>query len=368
VTIQSESRGALKELIELLQAVDTHWCSEERNLGSPEDVAGSHRAMMHILEAALTGYFDQDARLPDFRRIVTPSRKLTGDNPDAIYFDAPLDSSCTYMIEGELNGAVYFSMTLEADAESDRISETCGAINDTEIDIGADGSFVIYLGGEQRDHNWLALPENASRVTTRHYFELETPAAIDPGLQPRMVITCTESAGEVSPPNDASIAAGIRRVCNVVRSRTLNMPALASAEMPDFMSVVPNSFPEPQLPGEHGLAAADAHYSMAPFLVGPDEAVVISGRWPDCRFANVCLWNRFQQTFDYRNRSVSLNRAQTRLEADGSFRMILAHEDPGLPNWLDTEGNLFGLVFWRFFLVEGAVETPQVEVVKFADL
>jgi hypothetical protein len=29
---------------------------------------------------------------------------------------------------------------------------------------------------------------------------------------------------------------------------------------------------------------------------------------------------------------------------------------------------MFGLVFWRFFLVEGTAETPQTEVVKFADL
>ena len=117
-----------------------------------------------------------------------------------------------------------------------------------------------------------------------------------------------------------------------------------------------------------GLAAADAHYSMAPFLLGPDEAMIITGRWPQCRFANVCLWNRFQQTFDYQTRTVSLNRSQTRLDADGGFTMVLAHQDPGLPNWLDTEGNPFGLVFWRFFLVEGEVATPQVEVVKFSEL
>jgi hypothetical protein len=366
--IDSASRQALHELIELLQEVDTHWCSEERNLGSPEDVAGSHRALMHILEAALVGYFDKEARLPDFRRIVTPSRKLTGDNPDAIYFDAPVDPSCTYRIDGEMNGAVYFSMTLEADADSDRISETCGVINDTEIDIDEDGRFNIYLGGNERQRNWLPLDERASRITTRHYFEQETAAAVDPNLEPRMRITCTSEPVEVAPPNDESIAAGIRRVANVVRSRTLNMPAMASAEMPSFMSTVPNSFPTPQLPGEHGLAAADAHYSMAPFFLDHDEALVISGRWPDCRFANVCLWNRFQQTFDYRTRSVSLNRVQTIPEPDGSFRMVLAHEDPRLPNWLDTEGNPFGLVFWRFFLVEGEVEAPQAEVVKLSDL
>jgi hypothetical protein len=112
-----------------------------------------------------------------------------------------------------------------------------------------------------------------------------------------------------------------------------------------------------------GLAAFDAAYSMAPFFLGPEQALLITGRWPACRFGNVCLWNRFQQTLDYVHRPVSLNRAQTVLEADGSFRVVLAHRDPGVPNWLDTEGRAFGIVFWRFFLPEGAIETPQAQVI-----
>ena len=190
-------------------------------------------------------------------------------------------------------------------------------------------------------------------MTTRHYYEQAEPAAMDPELEPRMRIECLDSNTVPAPPSDESVAAGIRRVCNALRSRTLEMPALASGELPAFMALTPNEFPPPQTPGNFGLAAFDAHYSMAPFFISQDEALVITGRWPDCRFGNVCLWNRFQQTFDYSTRSVALNRSQTVLEEDGSFSMILAHEDPGLPNWLDTEGNLFGLVFWRFFLVEG---------------
>jgi hypothetical protein len=369
MVIQSQSRTALQELIELLQEIDQHWCSEERNLGSAEDVAGSHRAMMHILEAGLVGYFEQDARTPSFRRIVTPSRKLTGDNSDAIYFDAPLDPRFAYVIRGNMNRAVYFSLTIEEGARDGHLSKTTGGvINDTEIDVDADGNFTVYLGGAPRERNWLRLTENASRVTTRHYFELAAPAAMDPSLEPTMQIECISETDLPSPPNDESVSAGIRRVCNMVRTRTLEMPQLAGDEMPGFVSITPNAFPEPQTPGNFGLAAADAHYSMAPFLLGPDEALVMTGRWPKCRFANVCLWNRFQQTFDYLNRSVSLNRTQTQADENGCFSMILAHEDPGLPNWLDTEGNPFGLVFWRFFLVEGDVETPQAKVVKLAEL
>lgn len=369
MSIKTESRSALKELITLLQEIDDRWSGPEWNLNSAEDIAGSHRALMHILEGGLVGVFEQDVRTPDFRRIVTPSRKLTGDNSDAIYFDAPISADYSYIIHGNMNEAVYFSMTIEEGAADGHLAtNTLGVINDTELDIDSDGNFTIYLGGEAREKNWLALSQGTSRVTTRHYFEHTSPAAKEPLLEPRLRIECLSEITLPEPPNDQSIAAGIRRVGNFVRARTLGMPPMANTEQPPFLALTPNEFPQPVPPGDFGLAAYDAHYSMAPFFINKDEALVITGRWPDCRFANVCLWNRFQQTYDYINRNASLNRAQTRLENDGSFKIILANQDPGHPNWIDTEGNLFGLVFWRFFLVEGEVEKPLATVVKLADL
>ena len=56
------------------------------------------------------------------------------------------------------------------------------------------------------------------------------------------------------------------------------------------------------------------------------------------------------------------------LEPDGSFRIVIAHQDPGVPNWIDTENRPFGMVFWRYFLPEGEIETPQAKMVKLADL
>ena len=369
MSIATDSRAALQELIALLQEIDQRWSGPEWNLHSAEDVADSHRALMHTLEASLVGYFEQDSASPDLRRIVTPSRKLTGDNPDAIYFDAPLAPERAYVLHGSMQDAVYFSLTIEEGMEEGNMaSNTAGVINNTTMDIDSNGSFTLYLGGEPREKNWIALSPGASRLTTRHYFEHPRPAALDPELEPRMRIECLTPAEAPPPANDASIAAGIRRVANALRSRTLGMPPMANSEPPGFVSLVPNEFPVPQPPADFGLAAFDAHYSMAPFFINADEALVITGRWPSCCFANVCLWNRFQQTLDYRNRQVSLNRSQTTLEEDGSFRVVLAHQDPGLPNWIDTEGKLFGLVFWRFFMVEGEVETPQATVVKFSDL
>jgi hypothetical protein len=95
---------------------------------------------------------------------------------------------------------------------------------------------------------------------------------------------------------------------------------------------------------------------------------VVEGRFPRCAFANLVLWNKQLAAFEYRDRRVSLNRAQTRLEPDGSYRIVIAHRDPGVPNWLDAAGHREGIMFWRFLLPEEKPEKPRCSVVPVGSL
>lgn len=366
--IENESRKAFRDLLALLADVDDHYLGPKWGIGSASDVATGLRSVMHLLQGGLFTFFEEDAAHPRFRPIVSPTRKFTGDNADAIYFDTPVDPRRTYRVRGNTAGAVYMSLTVEAGVEEGGFgSNTAGVLNDEQIDIAADGSFEVIVGGPARTRNWLALPDDASRITTRHYFENTTPAAADQSIVVPLEIHPLEATGPAPTPDDASIAAGIRRVANFVRSRTLEMPAPGEREQPAFVSTTPNQFPPPIKPGDYTLAAADAAYSMAPYVLGPDQALVITGRWPTCRCANVSLWNRHMQTYDYETRSVCLNRKQTRLDEQGRYRIVIAHRDPGVPNWLDTEERPFGLVFWRFMLPEGTIDTPRAEVVALSE-
>ena len=424
--LDTESRRALHELIDLLGEVDRRWASPEWNLHTADDVVGAHRALMHYLQWGLVGLFERDPAAPRFHRIVAPDRKLLGDNPDAVYFDAPISADHAYRVTGETKGATYVSITVESGAAWGSMdNQVVGVLNDESFDIDADGRFEIRLGGEPRQRNWLALPEGAGSISTRHYFEDATHAAADPARVPAMRIEVVPRGGipvldgsaadsalaadspptpsgspptpsgnpavpsgnpavpDGSPPtpsgnpavppprpSDASVAAGIRRVAALVRELTVDRPPTGQSQPRSWISRVPNQFPPPGKPGDLGLAAFDAAYAMAPFLIGPDEALVIRARWPQCRYANVCLWNRHLQTFDYASRSISLNRAQTvaDADADGRFTAVIAHTDPGTPNWLDTEGRPFGIVYWRFMLPEGEIETPQAEVIPLSEL
>ena len=372
--MDTESRRALHELIDLLGEADQRWVSPEWNLHSDDDAVGAHRALMHMLQWGLVGLFERNPAAPRFHRIVGPDRKVLGDNPDAVYFDAPVSADHAYRVRGETKGAAYVSITVESGAAWGSMdNQVVGVLNDTSFDIDSGGRFEILLGGEPQDRNWLALPSESGSISTRHYFEEATYAAADPARVPVMHIEVIDLDGNpvATPPprpSDATVAAGIRRVAALVRELTVDRPPTGQSQPRSWISRVPNQFPTPGKPGDLGLAAFDAAYAMAPFLLGPDEALVIRARWPQCRYGNVCLWNRHLQTFDYASRSISLNRAQTTADPDGRFTAVIAHTDPGVANWLDTEGRPFGLVYWRFMLPEGDIDTPQAELVPLAEL
>jgi hypothetical protein len=322
-----------------------------------------------MLEGGLYLMFDTDPQRPFFRRIVSRTRKMLGDNADAIYYTAPVQADRAYRVTGNMAGSVYLSFTVEMNTDDGGYStQTAGVLRDDDFDIAADGSFEVFFGGAARNANWLALEPGASELIVRCYFEEPEAVAADPNRHVPLTIEPLEPVPPPPPWDDASVAAAWRRVVHFVRGRTLDQPKPGERVQPTWVSTTPNVFPPPELPGSFAFAASDAAYSMAPYALAPDEALVMTGRWPKCRFANVAVWNRYLQTYDYAHRPAGRNRANTTLEADGSFRIVIAHEDPGLPNWIDTEGRPFGMVFWRFFLPEGDVETPGAEVVKFAAL
>jgi Protein of unknown function (DUF1214) len=365
----SESRRALRDLIALLEEIDERYLGEEWGAPAFGDLPDGYRSVANTLEGALFLTFDSDPERPFFRPIVSRTRKMLGDNPDALYYSAPLRDDRAYRVTGNTSGCAYLSFTIEkGTGEGGYSTQTAGVLRDTDFDIADDGGFEIFLGGPERPKNWLALPSLASEVIVRCYFEHAEPAAADPNLVVPLSIEPVTPVGPPQPWDDRSVAQAWRRVGAFLRNRTLEQPKPGDRQQPPWVSTTPNVFPPPELPGDFAFAAFDAAYSMAPYALAPDEALVITGRWPRCRFANVSVWNRYLQTYDYVHRTVSRNRANTVLEPDGSFRMVIAHEDPGVPNWIDTERRSFGMVFWRFFVPEGDIETPQARVVRFADL
>jgi hypothetical protein len=367
------SREAFRELLELLGEAQRRMFSAEWGVRTPQEVVDGHRLLLHLAAAATDLYFEADPERPHFAPIVSPTRKFLGDNPDALYFLAPLRADRGYRVRGNVASAVYTSFTFQVGDENGIAGRIFATRNDTQFGVARDGSYELRVAPDASGPNAVRLEPGAVSVTTRHYFENETSAQNDPTLRIPLSIEPERDPGPPAPPDDEAMARRIRLATGFVRQNTLGLPPREPSQQPAWVSVVPNQLGTPSAAGEGegdktAWGAVDNSYSMGTYLLQPDEALVIEGSLPRCAFANLVLWNRWMQSYEFRSRRVSLNRRQMRLEEDGSYRIVVAHRDPGVPNWLDTEGRPFGSIFWRFLQPEHTPERPRTKVVPIASL
>ncbi len=367
-----KTREAFRELLDLLRQVGDEHFSAERGVIEEVTAVEGYRYLTHLLAGGFELHLESDPQRPMLTRTVSPQRKLLGDNPDALYYWTRLDGTRSYRIRGHIDGATYTSFTVHgADPDGGSMARVIGALNDDELTIAPDGSYEIMLSPEPPKGSSIRLEPDAAMLLTRHYFERPVCITADPEASVRLRIDPIDDPGAPPPLDDATMAARLRAVRAFVRSNTLGMPAPGKGPEYPFVSRVPNVLPRPASFGGSGAAtwgAVDVHYAMAPYLLQPDQALVMEGRIPACRFANVMLWNMHMQTLEYRFHRSSLNREQMKLGPDGAFRIVIAHHDPGVPNWIDTEGHMLGLIFWRIVLPQSEPDEIRCSVVGLGDL
>jgi len=359
---------AYERLAEALRSIDAGYITPERGMESAAERAAGRYLVANALQHGFQCWFDVDPARPVFHRWLSPTKKLLGDNPDAVYYGAIADPAGTYRIRGNVHGACYTSFAVEAGAQDGNLSAgVVSTLNDNEFEVAADGSYEIIASPDPQPGNWLRLEPGAGTITTRHYWEWERSVAADPTFHVPLWIEPVESPGPARPMDDSAIAQGIDRVINFVRGATINFPDLPPEAMPAWVSNHVNRFDQSaydESNTEIGYAAKDNAYLQARYEIGLDEALIMRGRFPRCRFANVVLWNHRLQTPPYRYRRVSLNRRQTQTAADGTFEMVIAHRDPGRANWLDAAGLPTGMIFWRFLLPEQNASPIETELVQ----
>lgn len=366
-------RRALADFLELIGDVDRDFLSAERRVTSASDVAEGEHMLLHLVKAAIDVWVDNDASRPRFAPLASAVLKWGGEGADNPAHCAPLDPTRRYVIRGRMTNEVYISFTVyTGKAEGDWNDGVVSAMNHTELEIAPDGSFEIPIATEPTPGALHMTKGKPNCVISRHYWEGRTCGMADPKNVAVLDIECLDEPGYPRPLGPERLADKLDAARNFIRGQTLDRPVQPDpARQPEWFSLVPNTLPKPMkwVPSEGGGAGAvDNAYCAGLVVLAPDEALVVEGRWPECVYANVMFWNRFQQAPDYRYRSCSLNRNQMKSDAAGRFRFVVAHEDPGVPNWIDTEGHAAGTLYWRFLLPEGDIEQPRCEVLSLAEL
>jgi hypothetical protein len=364
------AKAALDDLIGALTEIRDGYVLDDGRWVEPVEQAEAFRYVGQMLSAMSELYWEAQPQHPRFVSIVDPGRKLQGDNPDAIYHFARVDGTRKYRVTGRMDKECYTSFTLHAAADDGGMAGPLrGDINDRDLSLDADGRYSLTISADESDAgggDWVHLEPDTIAVIVRGYFQLVTSAQNDSEVHVDIDIECLDVDAPPPAITDEFIAGRMQEGIAFLRQVTVGQGGFGGPSGVPFVSDEVNVMAKPFSFRDSGLpvpGAADIHYAMCRWDLGPDEAFVMRGTIPPGPFANVMLWNSHMQTLEYRGRRSSLNGAQIQLEDDGSFEIWVSAKDPGHPNWLDTDSHRRGSVFWRFLLPEAEPEQPSSEVV-----
>ena len=399
---QKELRAAWDDLISSLEsardAVD-----QPQLMPAPQNsryLAEGYRYLMGFVHSAVERAFHEDPVRPHFRNALSIINRATIDNADAIYFVAPIDGRERTLVRGQAEDSrewrgedppatgrkaphyVIFEASagvLAGDSGDLRelqpgVKTQTGRIDSSKIQVEADGSFEILLA-----------PKKPADYTGNYISTLKVvgkPHPQDPDMPPERyanyisgrqlfndwdredaihleIFQLGAEGTAPAPYGPEQAAAELRRCGALVRGQmhfwnsfwTILMGTYGERE-----GTIPgigfsrNAFNQINAAsGATGGGMSTNLYAGGVFELEEDEALVVENRIPTKpQYIGFQLGNLWGESMEYANATGSLNGTQSEVDPDGVIRLVVAHRDPGVPNWLDTTGHKEGFLTPRW--------------------
>ncbi len=302
----------------------------------------------------------EDPDQPRFLRNPDSLAKWGAENADNQYLWARVRSDARYRLHGRRRGVFEFLIETKEGYMQLGDDAVYDARTAADLELDDDGCFEILLSAERPpDHagDWMPLHPDARYVTIRQYlvdWEREQPA--------HFAIERIGGPGEPAAPlSDA-------RMADILDSAGLWVDQTQQV-WDEWIVQLREAYRPGEIAAPKGfVGGADAiAYGNDWFRLGPDEALIFESELPDARYWAIQLCNVWFTTMDYATRQTSLNPSQAHVDADGRLRCVIAHRDPGVPNWLDTCSHPEGMIQYRWIWTTTRPR-PTVRIVPFAEL
>jgi hypothetical protein len=332
------------------------------NPHDPQSVAEAERLFFLSLASGwFTAFADPD--LPDFVPAVNTHLNCVGTNPDFIYGTASIDGGGSYVITGERGDGLFLLLDIVAGGLG--VMETLGASLGT-LDLGAlaldgDGCFSLLLSADKPADwagDWHQLDPSACSLTLR-----QASYQWGVGREARIAIERIDKAH--SPRHWSAEDVAERLSALAAYPKRLSGMALGFIKAQRDKGLW-NALEHDDWAGRGGVQGQ--HYYQGLFRLEPDKVLLVETELPETvRYWNIQLSDMMWNSVDWMNRQSSLNGGQARIDADGKFRAVIALDDPGVPNWLDTGGNLEGAIMLRWTEASSG-PAPTLQLVDTASL
>ncbi|MBW2424460.1 MAG: DUF1214 domain-containing protein [Deltaproteobacteria bacterium] len=294
---------------------------------------------------------------PRFVRNPDSEAKWGAENVDNQYLWARVRADAEYRISG--NRRNIFEALMETkdgymQIGDDRVFET---VLLSELECESDGRFEILLAAKKPagyTGNWIEMDPDTRYFCVRQYFadwEKEDPASF--------TIMRIGGEGEAPAPIEP---ARMAELLDEAGTWTLQSARFWQEWIDQLRRDHIKGEIQPPRPFVGGVR--DIVYGNDWWTLEPDEAMIVECEVPDARYWQIQLCDVWFRTMDWATRQTGLNHLQTRVDDDGRFRVVIAHRDPGIQNWLDTGGHPEGMIQYRFVWTKDK-PLPSVKIVPF---
>lgn len=351
--------------------------------GAPQDAfnqAEGYRYLTRLTRAGLMAFLEHaDPTAPVLHRVVHETVKMGADNPDNFYQTACISGAYEYRIRGKRNTVKYLGFGTQAGhyGQGGGLPPT-GYVEASELEVDADGFFTLYLSCKPQPKNWLPMAPDTGCLIVRQTFldrTREIPAelviervdegAVNVAMNSNGALASSGALLPMAPAplTPAQVDQGLKSASTLVAGAALLFAKWArdfqahSNTLPLFDPAVSNA-----AGGDPNIAYFHSHWALA-----DDEALVIEVMPPECEHWNFQLNNYWMESLDYVHFRIHTNKHLARYESDGSVRIVVAHRDPGVANWIQTAGHDSGTMCFRWIRAK-AHPQPGTRVMKLREV
>jgi hypothetical protein len=356
---------AWNELCDALKAAGQIVLAPEQP-SDPLTRAEGFRYLSRLTRAALQTFVEHnDPLAPVLQRVVHETAKMGADNPDNVYLNAAVSGAQRYRVSGRRGTVRFLSFSTQIGhyGRGNGMPPT-GQLDSSALAVRPDGTFEVLLASERPaqlppGQSWLPMSSETGTLIVRQ-------TRLDPRETLAELVIAREGAtGDPPPPLSATaLDAGLASAAMLVGGAAALFSSWAQMfqahvnRLPRFNQELSNRF--------GGLA--DIAYYHSYWRLADGEALLVEFPAHACDHWNFQLDNHWMESLDYRYHRIHLNSRTAHARADGSHRLVVAHRDPGAPNWIETAGHAFGTMCFRWVRPEGEPPEPSTRVVALADV
>lgn len=290
---------------------------------------------------------------------------LGQNGQDSVYGALMLDGRQTYRITGRMADVKVMLMQVNDKMLGDTGSKMIGNHDFSSFELNDNGEFEVIASATEHAGNWIPLCANS-----RFNFILLRRFITD--WQDDFGDLHIEMLDELEDYDEFSEAKLAERIDTATKFARFLMESWAIGLYDMYIKLAGGKNQFAYIGGEDIsddiIGSPSTTYGLGIFDCAEDEAIIVECEPADSAYWAFQLGDVWSHSLDFMNFQTDINMKQAAIDADGRFRGVITHKDPGYTNWMCPLGRTEFSLVYRNYREISKISAPTTRRIKLNEL